>query len=60
MSFWSETKRFFREVNKKLVDKSPISSIPPFDKVKKANNDPRNHIGANSIDEKEKPDGKSL
>lgn len=32
--FWNSTKRFFSEVNKKLVERSPISSIPPFNKVK--------------------------
>lgn len=50
MSFWKETKRFLREVNKKLVERSPMSSIPPFNKVKEANNDPKNHIGARSAE----------
>lgn len=42
MKFWKETKRFFSEVNKKIVERSPIASVPPFNKVK---DDGRNHVG---------------
>ena len=41
-------KRFFQEMNKKLVERYPLSSIPPFNKVK---GDGRNHIGAKSLED---------
>ena len=48
MKLKKKIKRFCRELNKKLVDRSPLSHVPPFNKVR---DDGRNHIGAKSIDE---------
>lgn len=48
MSFMKSTKRFFRAVNKKLVERSPISSVYPFNKVNKDSGPP--HI--QSVEEK--------